>query len=156
MSQLTWNTKDKQFPVATLPVRRRLFVISSAYSQIQKMRKMREIEEKYTFEGDSHGARKKKFGNLKLHKITVQLISLPLETTSTPLRYYPPSTAQEVLKFGSSSRTQSLTESCIAALPQNNITSIPLGYHTHFLPPSRVPPLAGNTAHTRAPQYNSI
>ena len=71
-----------------------------AYSQIQKMRKTSEIEEKYTFEGDSHGARKKKFGNLKLHKITVQLISLPLETTSTPLRYYPPSTSQEVLKFG--------------------------------------------------------
>ena len=105
MSQLTWNTKDKQFPVATLPVRRSFVVFTFAYSQIQKMRKMREIEEKYTFEGDSHGARKKKFGNLKLHKITVQLISLPLETTSTPLRYYPPSTSQEVLKFGSSSRT---------------------------------------------------
>ena len=106
MSQLTWNTKDKQFPVATLPVRRSFVVFTFAYSQIQKMRKTSEIEEKYTFEGDSHGARKKKFGNLKLHKITVQLISLPLETTSTPLRYYPPSTSQEVLKFGSSSRSE--------------------------------------------------
>ena len=67
MSQLTWNTKDKQFPVATLPVRRSFVVFTFAYSQIQKMRKMREIEEKYTFEGDSHAARKRMFGDLKLH-----------------------------------------------------------------------------------------